>query len=258
MTKPMTQALPELSLLKGTISQLQLLQREGVGLFQTEKGKNVVGAMGVATAAIGAFAQAGMLASHASNSISVQYFTCSVNGIEVSGYFEAILFDNGEAIEFVVEYNPANPQEAIAHASRSPQDRILCVRPHQQRGHISAKRLCRQMAFWFPVSVMVLMIIFNRIVCWEEGSCDKGFLYIMAAITGGGGALLSTIIFLVGIYDQRDARHASRVIGVLGYDNPAEVDLHDKHFDAARQWSKQYDEETDPLFGGTYKWVYRY
>lgn len=244
----------ELTLLKGKVKNLHKYHTTKAIFdndFETKAGAAAVGA-----AAVGAFANAAVFTSLSSRARNhVQQFSCTVKGVELSGYFEAVTFKEGDNIEFVVEYNPNNPQEAVVHASRDAKRKIVSFIPYQHQGETAYKKSALKLALGFSVFMSLLAFIaiffttdFNN----DDYGIDALLIDVLFCIGGGG------VIFLVFMLASRkeipDAIKATKVFAALGYKNPALADAVANHIPAQEAWK----EKKGKFESLGLKWVHRY
>lgn len=134
----MSNAAPhQYQLIKGLISKLQISKgEENFVLNQTSKNSIEAAAMGAA--AMGQLLQStNLLMASSGTEISVDYFTCLVNGKRLMGCFHSASFKEGEEIVFVV--TPTSAGYMVA-AARSPARRLLWMPPYHERGEIARKQ----------------------------------------------------------------------------------------------------------------------
>jgi len=238
----------ELTILKGKVKNLQV-QTTTKAIFD-DGFQAKAGAAAVGAAAVGAFANAAVFTSLSSRARNrVQMFTCTVKEVELSGYFESITFDEGDKIEFVVEYNPNNPQEAAVHAARDSKRKILSSIPYQDKGEVAYKQ--RSLKFIIGVSIFSSFFLFI-LTFMAVGSYDLESILIDLLWSGGGGFFL---FLMVGRQKEiPDAIKATRVFAALGYKNPAQVDTSLNHLPAQEIWREVHGKfESLGL-----NWIHRY
>jgi hypothetical protein len=92
-----------LELLCGIVQNLKVASSYEDFVF-TRTDKTVAGVAAIGAAAMGQlFSSANLASASGGAEISVQCFTCEVNGILPAGRFFEVQFKDGDAIEFVVE-----------------------------------------------------------------------------------------------------------------------------------------------------------
>ncbi len=98
----------------------------------------MAGVAAIGAAAAGQLFNSAMLANASMGAeIDMEFFTCTVNGLELAGRFHKVEFKEGETVEFVVDKKSVG---AVVHAARSPNQKMLWMLPYQTRGYLAQKR----------------------------------------------------------------------------------------------------------------------
>lgn len=125
-----------LSLLSGIVTELQIRSGCDESVF-TNKDKKIAGAAAISAVLTEQLANAPALASASGGSeISMEDFTCIVEGNFLSGRFHIVEFKENELIDFVIEHTASGIE---VHAARSERQRIIWMLPHHVRGHEAQK-----------------------------------------------------------------------------------------------------------------------
>jgi hypothetical protein len=239
----------QLELISGVVQNLKSA-RGSQDLVFTQTDKDVAGAAATGAAVMGEAFSAANLASTSMGGaeIGMDFFTCTVNGILLEGGFYRLEFKEGESVDFVVERETGRN---IVKAARSPEQRIIWMLPHQERGQIAQKRSnIKWMLILSALAAAVLAVVeFYRFPKLIQGCLH---CYILSIF----GAFL--LVFVVMGYAfwrlYGFSKEATEVIEALGYQNPAEVDLHSQH----KQAQKKLHQETGKLPPLVQPWSFRY
>jgi hypothetical protein len=208
-----------LELLGGVVQNLKIANSYEDFVF-TKTDKTVAGAAAIGAAAMGQlFSSANLASASGGAEISVQCFTCEVNGMLLAGRFFEVQFKDGDAIEFVVE---KTEHGAVVSAARSSSKRILWMLPHQMRGYLAQKKSDRR---WSLILSFFAGVLPTGFAYWEFGNNASrsllGFLPIFF--------MMFFITLLINIWARSKftghAQQATEVIKALGYPNPEQVDL---------------------------------
>jgi len=243
------------------IGELTILKGKAKNLYFENTSKDFfndnlqakAGVLAVGAAAIGSFSTAAVMTSASGRARNrVQIFTCTVKGVQLSGCFEAVMFEEGDKIEFVVEYNPDNPEEAVVYAARDNKRKILSNTPYQSEGEIACKKKSFRFSLglsFFCSTLILLLAFFAELSQGFEWSTFK--IVPIGAVMGGA---LFLIMMLVSKKQLPHAKKATKVFEVLGYKNPETVDAFDYHLDAQQAWA----EKTGEFEVLGHAWINRY
>ena len=138
MSADIRTSLSSLKRISGVVESLRIEKGYQDVIFR-KTDSHLAGVAAVGAAAMGQAASATVLGNaSAGTEVSMDFFACTVNGMDLRGAFHKVEFVNGDQIEFVIE--PAGDFFTV-HAARSPAARMLWMQPHHIRG-ISAQQAC--------------------------------------------------------------------------------------------------------------------
>ena len=178
----------------------------------------------------------------------MDFFACTVNGMDLRGAFHKVEFVNGDQIEFVIE--PAGDFFTV-HAARSPAARMLWMQPHHIRG-ISAQQACDiRWSLMHPslavIGVAIAEFFRNDGLSTGKFDVDPMLYAIMFFIT-----LVITV--WIRWRFRGFAHQATEVLRAFGYDHPENVDLGLLH----KKAQKALAASTGTLPPLVNPWSYRY
>ncbi|MGH1486833.1 MAG: putative type VI secretion system effector [Cellvibrionaceae bacterium] len=237
-------------LIKGTVTHLKTLEGKH-NFVMSGAAQAATGAAAAGAAVVGSFFSSSLLARSAlSLKEDAVFFTCEVNGLQLSGCFNTLNLKEGEEVELVVETNHSQ-REGVIYAIRKPQQRCLWVVPLMEAGHGVVQRT----ALLFPLFILkyflpVIAVIFFFVFGFNLS--DKS-LWIEFIINVGGGGALVYVIGVISIYlaTVPKSKQATQVIAALGFKDAANIGLGTVSFEAKKKWeaesgkpfpSEQYDE----------------
>jgi hypothetical protein len=208
-----------LELLSGVVQNLKIANSYEDFVF-TKTDKTVAGAAAIGAAAMGQlFSSANLASASGGAEISVQCFTCEVNGMLLAGRFFEVQFKDGDAIEFVVE---KTEHGAVVSAARSPSKRMLWMLPHQMRGYLAQKK--SDMKWSLILSILAVLVVGVCETLFFKNNGDEPFYYAIIFYIS-----VFLIVWLINIWARSKftvyAQQATEVIKALGYPNPEQVDL---------------------------------
>lgn len=180
--------------------------------------------------------------------IGMDFFACSVDGLELRGAFHKVEFHDGDYIEFVVE---PEGEFSTVHAARNPGTRMLWMPPHQVRGH-AAQKLCDiRWSFLYPTAAVALVGISEFFVDPDFGahafSAELLFYSLVFFVT-------LAITVMIRLRFKGFARQTTEVLRAFGYEHPEMVDLWQLH----KQAQKVLAGATNTLPPLVTPWSYRY
>ncbi|MET0858100.1 MAG: putative type VI secretion system effector [Telluria sp.] len=210
--------------------------------------ETLAGGAGVAASAMRQFFNSAALASASQGAeIDVEYFTCCVDGIHLSGHFYRVEFGEGDEMEFVVL--PVASGAAV-HAARNPASRLIWTLPYQTRGHQAQVRFNLKWILFTSVACSVgptLFFVYSRphgnLPPWMISTLLLGFFVITALI-----GVLVAWKFL------RFSRDTTAILETFGYENAATVSLPAIH-NVAEKERRKANGGTGELF---HPWRFRY
>jgi hypothetical protein len=150
---------------------------------------------------------------------SVQHFACYIGERMIIGTFENIGFIEGEEVTMLV--NQVDDKVLFAHAVVRIRDSMLWM-PHSiAKGRLKVAQWIAVLFFWLMVFAFCLLGSFSIFTPIKEGFLHFFFwrmipAMIVVAMLVGGGAFWSSLA---------DARHAERLLRLLGFKNPWRVNL---------------------------------
>lgn len=219
--------------------------------------QNKAGVAAVGAAAVGALANAAVFTNLAGRlKDDVETFSCEVNGVQLSGCFGGVTFEEGDAIEFIVEYNPDDSSEAAVHAARDRKRKILSMLPYQDMGEKQYKKTAMRFDLGFSITASSLMILIVLIVAWvnDFGETDISFLKMTIPVAIGGGVVVFILLYTGRKKAFPFAKNATNVLAALGYKNPPYASPFHNDFDAECAYSDAHNVEVE----GLPQWVNRY
>jgi hypothetical protein len=190
----------------------------------------------------------GLAGANTGAELDMEYFTCTVNEVNLSGRFHKVEFADGEHIEFVVE---RNPQGAAVHAARSAEQRILWTLPYQTRGHTAQRRSDLKWSLILSVSAGVAIAISEHFI--SKPNPNEPAIYEILFYVG-----MFSIVLIVNFMIRRRfsvfALNATSVFQQLGYEEPENVDLHMGHSRAQKKMRGETGAPPDLM----QPWSFRY
>jgi len=233
------------SVVKGPVEGLKV--SSGVEDFVfTEEGKKIAGA-----AAIGAVLTeqvagvSGLSSASAGSEISMEFFTCTVQGIVLTGRFYKVEFAEQEIIEFVVKNTPSGAQ---VHAARSQGQKIIWMLPYHVRGECAQKAMNRKWTMF--VSSFAALLQLGIIYYVTKGKLS--FYSFVAELV-----IFSVVFLICSIVASRFfhfSRETTHILKALGFSDPKNVDLNKVNKAAEKRMRK----ETNCLPALISSWSYRF
>lgn len=229
----MSSAAPhQYQLIKGVVSELQITRgEENFVLNQT--GKNSIEAAAMGAAAMGQLLQStNLLMASSGTEISVDYFTCLVNGTRLMGCFHSASFKEGEEIVFVVTSTSAG---YVVAAARSPARRLLWMPPYHERGEIAQNKSKWK---WSLILSFIGALAFILFVLFVDTHPEQEQLWHYFVAFAGAFVVLLVMNLLVRAPFKKFGPATTPILAAFGFAAPAEMDLH-KVSRAARERIKQ-------------------
>ncbi|MGH1441594.1 MAG: putative type VI secretion system effector [Cellvibrionaceae bacterium] len=235
----------ELSLLSGKITNLKT--HKGYKSFMGSGAAKTSGVAAVGALASGAFFNSAFLTTAAMIQEDVTYFNCKVNDIRVMGYFNKVAFKNTDEVEFVVEYDQDDPDQAYAYAVRKPKERKLWVMDRMTSGENVVKEMCWRL----PMITIGVFIPIPYIIALIMNGFENVIFITFAVLIGGGGLAYLTAWLGLRISFLPKAKIANNIIAALGYEDPKEISLAYESEKAKKRWEEEHGKpfpESDDLF----------
>lgn len=184
----------------------------------------------------------------ASGELSMDYFSCTVDGVALRGGFYKVQFQEGDFIEFAVDYASGC---ACVHAARSPSLRILWMLPYRIRGH-ARQRICDiQSSVLYPTLAVTLVAICELLTGEDFGQrgfvAEFWFYFLFFMLT------LAITVFIRRFF-RVCAVETTEVLRAFGYAHPEHVDLSRRH----RQLQAALAASTGTRPPALEFWSYRY
>jgi hypothetical protein len=244
----------ELTLISGQVKQLKV-QRISKSVFASSTPQKLAEAGALTAAALGSvYASTVMASSRLKMTQEVEIFSCEVNGVKLVGCLGEVTFMNHNMIEFVVEYMNEEKKEAIAHAARNPQKKVIWVAPYQEKGEIFHRKEINKASLVFPSVVLGGGLMIMLIMALAEG--DNDFSYFSHGLGVGliVALVMACFLKLIGRIDLKDVKQATKVLAAIGYQYPSEVDL-----SSNSTWiNMELEAKTGKIVPEMPLWVYRY
>ncbi len=237
----------QLQLIKGTVSELQITKGYEDFVFSSA-GKSAVGAAAIGAAAMGQIFNSTALATSSGGAeISMEYFTCLLDGQRVTGKFYKVGFKNNEEIEMIVQ--PGGEVVAVL-AARSPTQRLIWMLPYYERGEVAHRRNHRKWTWITSTAGCVLPFGFWIMM---EGEGAGPWWFLPTEMLG-----TFVICFAVNVFARSFFTHygyaTTPILEALGFDDPVETDLY--KIDRAAQ--KKIQQATGKIAPLTESWTFRY
>lgn len=184
----------------------------------TERATATVGAL--AAVAVGQALTSTVLtnASHGAE-IDVEYFTCSVAGLSLSGHLHRVDFKNGDEMEFVIE---KLGERGFVQGARSAVNRIVWMMPYQTRG-VAAQQ--KNNTKWRYVTSLLCGSIPTAFFLFFLPEDKNSPFWFYPAIFLGTSLTTLVISFLITRRFNEFSVMATEVLHAFGYENPEWVDL---------------------------------
>jgi hypothetical protein len=238
-------AMSRLQHIKGTVNELQVAKGYEDFVFSSD-GKAAVGVAAVGAAAMGQlFNSTVLLSASGGAEMSMEYFTCMLDGQRVAGRFHRIGFANGEEVEFV---GSQSGDAFAAVAARSPQRRMIWALPHHERGEIAQKRQGRKWSWVLSVIASVGGALAVTPLNGTESLLEV-FIMFMVLLP-----IFLLICVFVRSFVSRYGEAATPIFEALGFEKPAQTDLPKIDREARKKIKQTADKST--AFSDL--WTYRY
>lgn len=241
----------QLELISGIVRDLIVAKGFDDPVF-SQGAKTVAGSASIAAAALGEYFTSSALANSSQGAeIGVEYFTCTINSLPLSGHFYKVEFKDGDRMEFVIEHGAGG---AVVNGARSSIRRYIWMLPYQTRGLSAQKyndtrwRILLSSSSSAVCLLMILSILTPDInlPIWVIPS-NLAFVFL---ITLG-------ISFMVTRRFHEFAVQATEVLNAFGYENASSVDLPALSKLAEKRMKMQ--EDASPTVYQSYQpWRFRY
>ena len=236
---------------RGEVASLHVWQDDQD--FVAQEGDSVAGGIAVVGLAAQGLAGAATSAAISSGSTAdrVDFFTCSVGSHVIRGRFGKVTFQDGDLVEVVVQ---SGSGAAEAFAVVRPADRTMWLHPHCGRGtnaHLAFSVKWVGLASWVivPIAVYLLALLGDVLIGGTQIPIDA-----MPWVVLANGILGSIVFGMTAVRFRRFARLSDEIFAALGFEKPAEVDLH-RHL---REASKEFSNENRLRYHPHARWVYKY
>lgn len=234
-----------LRIVRGVIKNLAV--HAGEEEFIRSEAQRTAGGVTAASLALGGLAGSAVGASiAATGGDSVEFFSCMVDGVSITGRFSKASFKDGDEVEVVVE------GAGDALAVRRPADKRLWMFPHCSRGTRAHRRFSAILGGWILIALFVFSCALVATIRWGDNVPAGADLFALAISTVL--SLISALYYSIRFLYQWGpiAKRAEMIFAVLGYPDPALVDLEKDH----KRASKARGEGWPYLSDGP--WIYRY
>jgi hypothetical protein len=219
-------------------------------LYFTDHDKNLIGMASIAAAAIGNGTSSTIFASsNGGAEVDMEYFTCFVEKIPVTGRFHKVGFKDGETIDFAVTMNDGLGE---AHGARNPIQRIIWTLPYRTRGHVAQKRHDISSSISISFISAALFAIFSFYA--ESGTLAECWQSVLK-FSSISFAIVLTVCFLSRRPFYNFSFEATKIFDTLGFSHPSNVDLPKYHSQADKEY---YQEIGKPRPWEDVPWRYRY
>ena len=243
----------KLTLLSGQVKKLKVRQMTK-SAFASNSPQKLAEVGALTAAALGSvYASTVMASSRLKMTQEVEVFSCEVNGVKLVGCFGEVTFMNNHNLEFVVEYINDEKTEAIAHAARNTQKKVIWVSPYQSEGELANRKGTNKLIFWGCILAFAFtfFVMFFSFILSDDVSIYS--VLKVGVIVIIGCPVIGLIFKLIGRMEIKDAKNATEVFKVFGYGKPSEVDLHDNCFEV-----RFSEKEKTGVLANMPQWVYRY
>ena len=236
-------------LIKGVVAGLQISRGEEDFVFN-QAGKKSIEATAMGAAAMGQLLQStNLLMASGGTEISVDYFTCLVNGKRLMGCFHSASFKEGEELVFVV--TPTSAGYVVA-AARSPARRLLWMPPYHERGEIAQHKSKWK---WSLILSLIGASAFIAFVYFHNSHPEQYQAWHYFSAFAAMFAMILVVNVLGRAPFKKFGPTTTAILAAFGFMAPAEMDLH-KVSSAARERIKQ--ETGVPYVLEPPPWVFHY
>lgn len=236
-------------LLSGTVKELNITKGFDDLSFPSQ-GKKFAGLASIAAAATGNITSSTILANSSNGAdVSMEFFTCRVDKLILSGRFYKVDFKDGDNIEFVVV---KKDEVNEVYCARNPTQRLVWCIPYRMRGHIAQKKHDIFSSLTISAFSSLAFALFSY---YQESrplaDCWRTVL---------GFSFLSFFIILIVNFLSRwpfykFSYEATSIFKTLCFKDPSMVDLPKNHDSAEKEFYEQIGEhrpwQVEP-------WKYRY
>ena len=164
--------------------------------------------------------------------VDMESFVCKVNDYTIHGMFHQVMFADGDVIDFVV--NEDDERRLTASAARNQTTRCIWVEPYKTRGNAAQ---LRHDIFWSAV-----ISFGSGLAAWAfflSQFTSENALLLSSWI---GGLLLCTLVVINYLVRKRFyplSLEATTIFKVMGFSDPANVDLQKALAKAEVQWTEK-------------------
>lgn len=170
--------------------------------------------------------------------IDVEYFTCTVECVPLSGHLYRVEFGNGDEMEFVVEKMRG---QCIVQGARSTANRLIWMLPYQTRGTEAQQQNNRK---WRYIASFFCAAIPTAVLRFMLPAASHPPIFFFPTIFLGMFITMLAISFLITARFREFSVMATEVLRAFGYENPASVDLPALSKEAERK--SRREKETPP------------
>lgn len=216
-----------LQMIHGVVSGLAV--HAGEEEFLRSTGEQAVGVGAAAGLALGGLdgAAVGSAMSASSAGDTVELFTCTLNGHLLQGRFSKVTFQDGDELDVVVSIQQSEP--LLGLAARRERDQVLWTMPHCSRGTRAHRRFALGVVIKLFSGLLAggaLFIVLMQYLNDQSVLMDWFAMAVVAVISS-----LAAPYYAVRFYRQwlPIAKQAEQIFSVLGYPDPANVDLPRDH-----------------------------
>lgn len=220
----------------GQVSELKISRNYENILFTSGQSHSLeIG--GVVSEAFGeALGSTVLSSSSAGAELEMDFFSCSVYGEIISGRFYKVEFKDGQHIDFAVKVESG---QRDVQAARDPLRRLVWTLPYRTKGHLAQRE--SNFVGSFATSICFAMVLSVAIIFADH---EPGYLPLEVA---GYGAFLGFFLMLIVSYRVcrkvfRTSWQATEAFKVLGFADPANLDLPRGHRKAERRYAAETGE----------------
>ncbi|WP_314441233.1 putative type VI secretion system effector [Massilia timonae] len=213
----------EYRVISGLVSDLKTAKRQEDILF-SEMGKNIVGMAAISAAAIGSATSSTVLInSNSATEIEMEFFTCVVDKMRLTGVFHQVEFRDGDYLEFVVT---VADDVGKVHCVRDPERRLIWTHPYQVRGHIAQGRY--DLIFSLILSIICTALFWYMSFYGLEEMPPVPATYVVSVLLPAF-VLTFVICSAIRLRVYKFSQRATLIFRAFGFENPEYVNLPKNH-----------------------------